>query len=355
MPGALGGDVNIPHVGKLPKIAVVGGVGVVIVLVIRHYQQQAAAASSAAAAVPPGGVPGDPYPSDGTTGNPDDPYSLDPSTGVTYGDEAASGLGAGYGGYDTGLGVAGVGGGAVGVGGGYGISSATDPYPWDGTYSVTSDPYSMNPATGQTYGDSGSTGSSAGVTTGTSGPPFSTNAQWSQYVLSYFTTNGFADLAGMQTAIGAYLAGTGVNATQQGYINDAIAIANDPPVAGTGNYPPNIRLTGSSATGTGSTATSPTGSSSGSAVATLSGGHIVAGTLKPTDVTIAWDSTVATSWQVTTSGPAPLGGRTGVVTSKQASYSGMSPGHHYEFRVQGLVGGKPSGKSGNIDVDTPAK
>jgi hypothetical protein len=219
----LAGTVDIPHVGKLPKAAVLGGVALVVVLVIIDDRKASAASSSPAAAA--GGA----YPPDGTTGDPNDPYSTDPSTGQTYGDEAGTGAGAGYGGFGTGIGG--------------GIQSAADPYPWDGTYGNPNDPFSMDSATGQTYGDEGSAGTGSGGGTGTpSGPPFSTNSQWSQYVLNYFGQSG--STGGMADAIGRYLAGQQVTVAQQGLINDAIAIAGPVPVAGANGYPPSIRVTG---------------------------------------------------------------------------------------------------------------
>jgi hypothetical protein len=338
---ALSGDVDIPHVGKLPKIAVVGGVAGVVGLIIwqKHKASSAAAAPAAAAG-------GDPYPSDGTTGNPDDPYSLDQTTGVTYGDEAAAGIGTGYGGYDVGDT-----GGAVTGGGGYGISAVTDAYPWDGTYGNTSDPYSMDSATGQTYGNQGTTGTSPGTVAGTGGPPFSTNAQWGQYVIQYFTSDNFSDLAGMQAAIGAYLAGQGVTALQQGYVNDATAIAGQPPVAGPGNYPPSIRTTGSTASPTGPTSGSTaTATAAASAAPAVTGGHVVSVT--SAGAVVAWTGPGATSWQVTLTGPGSENGKTSTVSKAQATYGGLESGHDYEVTVQPLVNGKASGKSGKIDFKT---
>jgi hypothetical protein len=334
MAGPLSGDITIPHVGKLPKIAVVGGVAGVIGLIIWQKHKASAAASTPAASST---GTGDPYPSDGTTGNPDDPYSLDPTTGVTYGDEAASGIGTGYGGYDVG---------DTGAGGGYGISAVTDAYPWDGTYSNSNDPYSMDPSTGQTYGNEGTTGTSAGVTTGTGGPPFTTNAQWSQYVLNYFTQESFSDLAGMQTAVGAYLAGQSVTALQQGYINDATAIAGSPPVAGPGNYPPSIKTTGSTASPTGPTS----GTTTTSTTPVVSAGHVVS--VNNNDAVVAWSATGATSFSVKITGPGKINGFTNTVSVKQATYSGLEAGHTYTVTVQPLVNGKPAGKSGAITIKT---
>lgn len=234
MAGMLSGTVNVPHVGTFPKAAVVIGVGGVIGLIVYEKRKQSKAASAPSTA--PGTAAGDPYPPDGTTGNPSDPYSLDPSTNQTYGDEAAGysaaagGLGSLYG---TGYG---------GYGGVTGYGTAGSAYGWDGTYGNPNDPYSMDPSTGLTYGAEGSYGTAGGTP---AGPPFSTNAQWSQYVLNYFSTNQFGDLAGMTTAIGLYLAGQAVDAQQATYIHDATAIGGTPPVAGPGNFPPSIRQQGS--------------------------------------------------------------------------------------------------------------
>jgi hypothetical protein len=278
--GLLSGDVDIPHVGKLPKAAVAVGVGGVIVLVI--IEKRRASASSAAAAV---------------TDTGDD--SVDTSAA--------------------------------------GIDSAGDPYAWDGTYGDSADPDSIDNSTGETYGDEGyGYDETATSTTGVSGPPFSTNAQWSQYVLSYFSTNGFADLAGMTDAIGLYLNGGEVNVTQHGYINDATAIGGSPPVAGPGNYPPSIRLSGS---------TSTTG-----ATPTVSGGHVVS--VNNNDAAVAWTGTNATSYRVTITGPGPLNGRVSTVKVAEASFSGMEAGHNYTVTVVPVGANGKTGKSGAITVKT---
>ncbi|HWG26102.1 hypothetical protein [Actinospica sp.] len=326
MAGPLSGDVDIPKVGKFPKMAIVVGVGGVVGLIILQNRK-----NSAAAAAPATAAGGDPYPSDGTTGNPNDPYSLDPTTGVTYGDEAASGAGTGYGGYDVGLG---------GTGGGYGISAVTDSYPWDGTYGNSNDPYSMDSGTGQTYGNEGATGTSPGITSGTAGPPFSTNAQWSQYVLTYFAGND--NLQALTDAIGLYLAGQTVTAAQQGLINDATAIGGPAPVSGPNGYPPSIKTAGST-----SGVTTPTG---GSPVASVSGGHVIS--VNNNDAEVGWTAKGATQFKVTIHGPGKINGRTNTISGTTASYSGLEAGHTYDVSVQALVNGKASGKAGTITVKT---
>jgi len=333
----LSGDIDIPHVGKLPKLAVLGGVAGVIGLIIWQNRKNAQAAAAAATPASSSGItPGDPYPSDGTAGNPADPYSLDPSTGLTYGDEAAAGIGSGYGGYDVG---------DTGAGGGYGISAVTDAYPWDGTYGDSSDPYSLDPSTGQTYGNEGTTGTSPGVTTGT-GPPFSTNAQWSQYVLSYFASS--SSLAAITDAIGLYLAGQPVTSAQQGLINDATAIAGPPPVSGASGYPPSINVTGSTSGGTGTSATGST--TTGTPAPAVSGGHVVSVTTA--EAVVAWNQTVSQTATVTITGPGPVNGKVSQVTRPQATYGGLESGHNYEVLIQPTVNGKAAGKSGTITFKT---
>lgn len=233
MTGALAGDVTIPKVGKLPKVAVYGGVAAVLALIIwQNHKAKSAAATTGAAATT------DPYPPDGSTGNPADPNSTDPSTGATYGDEAAGYLGA----------SSAAGSPFGGSGGTGGTISSAGAFPWDGTYNNPNDPYSMDSATGNTYGNEGYTGVGPGGGTTPTGPPFSTNAQWSQYVLNYFAQNQYADIAGRTDAIGQYIAGAEVTTQQKQYIDDAIAVGGPPPVAGTGGFPPSIRVGGSTTT-----------------------------------------------------------------------------------------------------------
>jgi hypothetical protein len=211
-------DVAVPVVGKTKKTYVYAGLAVVVAAVGYYYYKQKSAPPAAAA-----GTGADPYPPDGTVGDPTDLYSTDPATGQTYGDEQAGYQGGSY------------------TGASPSTATSGDAYPWDGTYNNPNDPYSMDSSTGSTYGDEGGGGGGGG---GGSGPPFSTNAAWSQYVLSYFTSNGYSHIPARTSAIGKYIAGGQVDATEEGYINDAIAIGGPPPVSGTGGYPPSIRVSG---------------------------------------------------------------------------------------------------------------
>ena len=199
---------NVPGVGKVPKGWVIG-VGVISAVVIgyaymKHKNSAAAATTSSTAPVAPVASGGDQYPPDGTSGDPTDPNSTDPATGMTYGDEAL--YGGGSGGYGTG--------GFAPSGGGY--------YP--------------------------GTGGSGGV----QGPgSFTTNADWSQYAQQQLS--GIVDAGALSSALGVYLTGSAASAAQVTLIDQAIAVAGYPPVAGAGNFPPNIKQGGSQPGGGGVT------------------------------------------------------------------------------------------------------
>lgn len=180
--------VNVPGLGATNKYFVYGGLGVVGVLAVMYFRNHKAnAATSSTALSAPSGGTGDQFPSDGTTGNPNDPYSIDPLTGITYGDESQSG----------------------GIGGGGG-----------GFFNV-------------------------GQTTYPSTTTFTNNAQWSQYAENFLTGSSGMQPGTVSNALGAYITGHSVTAAQEAIINDAIAFAGYPPVAGPGNFPPSIRVQGS--------------------------------------------------------------------------------------------------------------
>lgn len=144
-------------------------------------------------------------------------------------------------------------------------ASTTDQYPPDGTTGDPTDPYSTDPATGQTYGNEaagsggtygafgggGGTGSGGGGSgtpgpyTVPGGPPFASNSAWADWAIQELTaTNPMVDVGALTDALGAYLAGAPVDAAQKTLIFDALAIAGDPPVAGPGGYPPKVLANG---------------------------------------------------------------------------------------------------------------
>lgn len=216
MASLLEGKWDIPHVGQVPKIAVVGGLAVTGVLIWRYRTQHA---SAPAAANGDSSAGAGQYPPDGTTGDPSDPYSTDPATGMTYGDEQLAGN----------------------LGSASGLVTGADSFPWDGTYGNPGDPSSIDPLTGVTYGDEGGGGGGGGGISGSSGPPFSTNSQWSAFALQQLTGTSGMDPGTVTDALGLYLNGQSVTAAQKQVIDDAIAVAGSPPVAAASGFPPSIR------------------------------------------------------------------------------------------------------------------
>lgn len=164
----------------------------------------------------------------------------------------------------------------------------------------------IDPATGYVYGSpedtaglatsaavstpSGSGGSGGSVGDQVSnGPPFTSNAAWSQYAVSVLEGNGY-DAGTVTAALGLYLNGQPVTTAQQGDINAAIAVANYPPVAGPNGQPPGINVAGSVAGGgTGSTGG---GSSSGSpgkgGPVTVAPVNLVASHVYATSAQVTW-------------------------------------------------------------------
>lgn len=134
----------------------------------------------------------------------------------------------------------------------------------------------IDPATGYVYGspqDTAGLATSAAVSTPaaggtgggsvgdqvTNGPPFTSNAAWSQYAVSILEQSGY-DPGELSNTLGLYLAGQPVTPSQQSEINAAVAVAGYPPVAGVNGHPPAISVSGSVAGG----GTGSTGGGSGS-------------------------------------------------------------------------------------------
>lgn len=192
--------VRVPGIKQpLPTWAVFAGVGGLAVAIYLYYRNKNSQASATAATTSTGGL----YPPDGTVGDPTDPYSTDPATGQTYGNE--------------GLGTFG--------------------------------------SVGSTSTGGGDT-SGGGDTGGSGGPPFSTNDAWSNWVIGQMQNlNPNINTGQLTNALGLYLAGQPVDAAEKTLVLDAEAIGGPPPVAGPGNYPPNVRTNGGK--GGGQTADNP--------------------------------------------------------------------------------------------------
>lgn len=232
-------------------------------------------------------------------------------------------------------------------------ATPTDQYPPDGTSGNPGDPYSTDPATGQTYGNEaagsggtyGAYGSGAasgnyydpatgaydltspyGTTPTTQpyqvagGPPFSSNSAWADWVIQELQAqNASIDVGGLTGAIGLYLNGQPLDAAQRAYVFDAKAIGGDPPVAGPNGYPP--KLQGSGSTGPVSPLKPP-----GPVT-----GFSVTGHKGFADFGWAPDPT-ADNYNLVISGPQPVNRQTGPVTHQE--HVVLKPGH-YTAKVRG--------------------
>jgi hypothetical protein len=90
---------------------------------------------------------------------------------------------------------------------------------------------------------SGSGGGSVGGEV-QNGPPFSSNAAWSQYVTTYLVDTTGRDAKAVSSAIGDYLAGVAVDTPEEDIIHAANAYGGPPPIAGAGGFPPSIHHKG---------------------------------------------------------------------------------------------------------------
>jgi hypothetical protein len=188
--GFLSGDVKIPGTkAKVPKVAAAGGIALVGVFAIMYYRKKkagtAAAGTGATVTDPDGNVCAALAPSGYCPGSPGD----------------LNAQGQGY---------------AGGLQGGGGIIG----YDSNG-----------NPVYGTPTG-----------TQVTNGPPFTSDAAWSQYVITQL--GGTVDALSLTNALGAYIDGAQDTAAQEQLIQDAIAIAGTPPVAGPNGFPPSINVGG---------------------------------------------------------------------------------------------------------------
>jgi hypothetical protein len=73
-------------------------------------------------------------------------------------------------------------------------------------------------------------------------PSFPDNASWAQYVEAYLVDQLSADAQVTGNALGKYITGQPVLPAQQSIIQQAIAFAGNPPVAGASGMPPSINL-----------------------------------------------------------------------------------------------------------------
>jgi hypothetical protein len=288
---AIEGNIKTP-LGEVPKkTALIAGGGAVLVIGVVYYRSRQAANSSQTAAN-----------GSGTSDSTLDPSIYDQSTGQTW---ASEGLG----------------------------------------------PYGEDPNGGQ-FNAGNSTGSGqiigydsagnpiyspAGGTAPNTGPgSFTNNAQWAQYAEDYLVNTVGMDAATVGNALGKYISGAGVDDTQFGVIQSAIAFAGPAPVAGTAGFPPSINHIGTPP-GTGN-AQNPVGG------------------LKVTDdgftsITVGWNkSTGAKSYLVTVlDGSKKVASKT--VTGTTARMGNLKRGTSYTIRVRAQPGGT-GGNDANVNAKT---
>jgi hypothetical protein len=83
-------------------------------------------------------------------------------------------------------------------------------------------------------------GTPGGSTTGPGPGSFTSNGQWAQYAEDYLVNTIGEPAADVGNALGKYVTAQPVDTTGKGYINQAIAFAGFPPVAGPNGNPPGI-------------------------------------------------------------------------------------------------------------------
>lgn len=83
-------------------------------------------------------------------------------------------------------------------------------------------------------------GGTPGGTTGPGPGSFTSNGQWAQYAEDYLVNTVGEPAADVGNALGKYITAQPVDTTGKGYINQAIAFAGFPPVAGANGNPPGI-------------------------------------------------------------------------------------------------------------------
>jgi len=132
-----------------------------------------------------------------------------------------------------------------GYGFGYGaVNGAGEPNEWEYGYGEYGYGY-YDPATGQYEGGASGTSNLTPV-----GAAPTTNAEWSTVATNDLVEEGYSaqTVAG---ALGPYLQGQAISASQVAIVQAALAYAGNPPVAGTEGYPPAYKTQGTTGGGTG--------------------------------------------------------------------------------------------------------
>jgi hypothetical protein len=273
------GTVNVPKIGKVKKVYVIGAGALVGVAAVVWYRKRKAASQAAST----GAIVTD---SAGNVG------VLDPATGFVQGSPedlaALEGMG------QTGTGAGGSGG-------------------------------------------SSSSGDSSVPTQIEAGPPFTTNAAWTQYATTYLVGTLGMDPGTVANDLGKYIAGAQVTqAERDGVIQPALAYAGTPPIGGAGGFPPSINVVGT-VSGTGSTPGAP---------------KLSIGTVTESSGVVKWAAVSgATGYAWTASGPSYSKTGTGAGTS--VTLSGLKAGSSYTVAVH-ATNAAGAGPTASITVKTKA-
>lgn len=184
----------------------------------------------------------------------------------------------------------------------------------------------LDPATGYPYGSADDTAAlnsydygygvsgGSGAAVSTSGG-YTTNAQWSQAAEEYLTGTVGQDPDAVGNALGKYITGGAVTSDQVAVIQQAIAFAGYPPVAGQNGTPPSY-LTTAAAPSTTAPST-PTGLAARSSTSTNS-------------IPLKWNaSTNATGYNISVNGVQRLS-----VGTTTATLSGLTAGTTYTVGVE---------------------
>lgn len=174
----------------------------------------------------------------------------------------------------------------------------------------------------------GSGGVPVGVTSG-----YGTNAAWAQAAQAGLSQVGF-DPETVATALGLYLEGQAVTASQAAIVFAATAEFGAPPVS-----PPPVKLV------------PPTGPAhTGNTAPSVSGGHVVS--VSNNDAVVGWTGHNAVRYSLKITGPGPVNGHTSTVTGETGSYSGLEAGHAYTVTVTPVGADGHAGHPGRIAVKT---
>jgi hypothetical protein len=166
---------------------------------------------------------------------------------------------------------------------------------------------------------------------------FTTNAEWAQQAETDLGGLGITETA-LAAALGHYLTGSQLATGEQSLVDQAIAEEGYPPVSASSGYPPAMRTSATSTSGTGTT----TGTTTGTGTSGLAGAGPISN-LQPksqtaTSVTMGWNKSAGASggyaWTLTGNGAS----KSGKTTRTSVTVTGLKKGT-YNFSVQGLPGG----------------